>query len=70
MISSPEQAAHPGIWGFKPEEPGRYEFKYRVHLSPRLEEENKDNNEAGGGSRSGMVGTLDGEPCARFLDTI
>ena len=28
-----------------PEEPGRYEFKFQVHLSSRLEEENKDNNE-------------------------
>ena len=43
-VSSPEMIAYGG-WGFKPEEPGRYEFKYLVHLRPRLEEENKANNE-------------------------
>lgn len=32
-------------WQFRPEEPGRYEFKLIVHLSPRLEEDNKANNE-------------------------
>ena len=45
VISHPGQAAYPGVWYFKPEEPGRYEFKYRVSLSSLFEEENKDNNE-------------------------
>ena len=44
-VSLPSQARYPGVWFFKPEEPGRYEFKYLVHLRPRLEEENIANNE-------------------------
>ena len=43
-FSNPDVGRYGG-WVFKPEEPGRYELKYRVHISPRLEEENKDNNE-------------------------
>lgn len=34
-----------GGWRFSPEEPGRYEFSYRVYLSSRYEEENTENNE-------------------------
>ena len=45
LLSTPEDVTHPDFWGFKPEEPGRYEFTYRVHLSTRLVEENQDNNE-------------------------
>ena len=44
-LSLPAQADNPAVWGFKPEEPGRYEFRYVVHLRQRLEEENIANNE-------------------------
>ena len=42
--SVPSQAGL-GVWYFRPDAPGQYEFKYRVHLRPPLEEENLSNNE-------------------------
>lgn len=42
--SHPAQAGL-GVWYFRAAVPGRYEFKYRVHLKSPLEEENLSNNE-------------------------